>query len=303
MRFNLLLYVATLVNTLDVDYGIFIQHHLMDDPNINLDYFDFSKINPETYALDIVEKNPVTPQIRRNCLVEGFTLNSYLTLDLDRDFNRNIHADDVRQIFICFKNRSTDPIDAFIRLTEDHDITDYQIHNNLIFFRLWVAPELTINNDTEFNIAKINYSNFEYFCETIKSQLNQQWHAILNEKRHLSKAKLTPDQKDSQVTINDTPPETEPQNSVKLTDIYSQYQASESPVSAIPIADVYKEKNTAEPTYDWLESQREGAQNSLAVKSRSNLATKPKKNARFWPLMGYLLLFLVLSSFFEGLFS
>lgn len=300
MRFNLLLYVATLTETPDVDFGIFIQHHFMDDADIQLDYFDFSKINPENYALDIVEKNPITPQVRRDCLVEGFTLSSYLTINLSHGFNRNIHVDDVRQIFICFKTRSQESIDAFIRLTKDQVITDYQIHNQLIFFRLWVAPELTTGSNAEFNIAKINYSNFDYFCETVKSQLNQQWHSVLKEKRAISKSQLKKDDHNNQFTVNEKP---EPTPAVKLTDIYSLNDFAPPSLGSGTVSETNDFESVPDSS-DWLESQKIAPQNDheIATIAPATIQLKQKKQGRFWPLMGYFLLFLVLSSMFEGLF-
>ena len=103
MRFNLLLYVPALADDLTIEYGIFIQHHLMDDAEIKLDYFELSKINPENYALDIVDEKEVTKKLRKDCLVEGFTLNSYYSIDMAKSYNRNINKDEVRQIFVCFR--------------------------------------------------------------------------------------------------------------------------------------------------------------------------------------------------------
>ena len=77
MKFNLLLYVPALVDNLDIEYGVFIQHHLMDDADIELNYFDFSRINSENYALDIVDKNEVTKKVRKDCLVEDRCFCSY----------------------------------------------------------------------------------------------------------------------------------------------------------------------------------------------------------------------------------
>lgn len=190
MKFNLLLYIPALTDTLDMHYGIFIQHHLMDDADIGLDYFEFDRINSENYALDIVDSNEVTKKVRKDCLVEGFTLNSHYSIDLDKGFNRSIHKDEVRQVFICFKNNSKEPIDAFIRVTHNEETKNYKIRDNLVFFRLWLAPELQNDANIAFDVAKVNYSNFEYFCESIKLEINNQWHSILSKKRDLSKAAL-----------------------------------------------------------------------------------------------------------------
>lgn len=208
MRFNLLLYVPALADNLNMEYGVFIQHHLMDDADIELDYFDFSKINPENYALDIVDKKEVTKKLRKDCLVDGFTLNSYYTLDLDNSYNRNINKDEVRQIFVCFKNNSKESLDAFIRLAEDQRIEDYQVSNNLIFFRLWTSSEMDSASDIPLNIGKINYSDFEYFRGIVKQEVNNQWHSVLNKKRTSSKAALAANSKevDTQLEINEDPP-------------------------------------------------------------------------------------------------
>lgn len=193
MRFNLLLYVPALENHIDIEYGIFIQHHLMDDANVTVDYYDFSKINPENYALDIVTENQVTKKVRKDCLIEGFTLNSHYTIDLDTHFNRNIARDEVRQVFVCFKNNTKAPIDAFICLTHNDITTNYKIKDNLIFFRLWVAPEMQSSSETALNIGKINYTDFNYFCDCVKAEVNHQWHAILKQKINQSKTALQKD--------------------------------------------------------------------------------------------------------------
>ncbi|AMT97251.1 MULTISPECIES: hypothetical protein [Psychrobacter] len=190
MKFNLLLYVPALVDNLDIEYGVFIQHHLMDDADIELNYFDFSRINSENYALDIVDKNEVTKKVRKDCLVEGFTLNSHYSINLDKGFNRSISKDEVRQIFICFKSNSKQPIDAFVRMTHDGETHNYHIKDNLIFFKLWVAPEMEDSSNIALNIGKINYSSFEYFRENIKEEINKQWHSMLLRKRDISKEEL-----------------------------------------------------------------------------------------------------------------
>lgn len=191
MRFNLLLYVPALTNNPDIEYGVFIQHHLMDDANVELTYFDFSKINPETYALDIVDTHEVTKKVRKDCLVEGYTLNSYYSIDLDSSFTRSINKEEVRQIFICFKDNSKAPMDAFVRLTHDNVIRDYHSRDNLIFFRLWVAPEIEEASKLSASIFPANYSDFDYFRSELEAQVNKQWHSILDKKRDLSKARLT----------------------------------------------------------------------------------------------------------------
>lgn len=218
MRFNLLLYVSTLANKPDIEYGVFIQHHLMDDANIELSYFDFSKINPENYALDIVDTHEVTKKVRKDCLVEGFTLNDYYSMDLDNSYNRNISKDEVRQIFVCFKNNSKEDLDAFIRLTEGERVEDYQITNNLIFFRLWASPEMESASNIPLNIGKINYSDFEYFRGIIEQEVNNQWHSVLHKKRDNSKAALVDNQKeaDTQLEVNIEPPKP------KLSNIFSE---------------------------------------------------------------------------------
>ena len=219
MRFNLLLYVPALVDNLDMEYGIFIQHHLMDDADVELKYFDFSRINSENYALDIVDRNEVTKKVRKDCLVEGFTLNSHYSIDLDKGFNRNISKDEVRQIFICFKNNSKEPIDAFIRMTHDGETNNYRIKDNLVFFQLWVAPEMTGSSDIALNIGKVNYTNFDYFCESIKTEVNNQWRLMLNKKRDISKEKLVTH---DEVAHEQSEPIQEPQTQANLENIFSQ---------------------------------------------------------------------------------
>lgn len=219
MRFNLLLYVPALVDNLDIEYGIFIQHHLMDDADVELKYFDFSKINSENYALDIVDRNEVTKKVRKDCLVEGYTLNSHYSIDLDKGFNRNISKDEVRQIFICFKNNSKEPIDAFIRMTHDGETNNYRIKDNLVFFQLWVAPEMAGSSDIVLNIGKVNYTNFDYFCESIKTEVNNQWRLMLNKKRDISKENLVTH---NEVAHEQSEPTQEPQIQAKLEDIFSQ---------------------------------------------------------------------------------
>ena len=187
MRFNLLLYVPVLTDNLDITYGIFVQHHLMDDADIGLDYFEFNKINPENYALDIVDEKEVTKKLRTDCLVDGFALNSYYSIDLENSYNRNINKQEVRQIFICFKNNSKEDIDAFIRVNDEQDSKDYQVHNNLIFFTLWRSPDMKDASDFPLNVGKVNYSDFEYFKETVKREVNNQWHSVLDKKRQISK--------------------------------------------------------------------------------------------------------------------
>lgn len=220
MRFNLLLYVPALVDNLDIEYGIFIQHHLMDDADIELKYFDFSKINSENYALDIVDRNEVTKKVRKDCLVEGYTLNSHYSIDLDKGFNRNIREDEVRQIFICFKNNSKEPIDAFVRMTHDGETNNYPIKDNLIFFQLWVAPEMSGSSDIALNVGKVNYSNFDYFCESIKTEVNNQWRLMLNKKRDISKEELVTH---NEVAAHEqSEPTQEPQIQANLEDMFSQ---------------------------------------------------------------------------------
>lgn len=219
MRFNLLLYVPALVDNLDMEYGIFIQHHLMDDADVELNYFDFSRINSENYALDIVDRNEVTKKVRKDCLVDGYTLNSHYSIDLDKGFNRNINRDEVRQIFICFKNNSKEPIDAFIRMTHDGETNNYRIKDNLVFFQLWVAPEMAGSSDIALNIGKVNYTNFDYFCESIKKEVNNQWRLMLNKKRDISKEKLVTH---NEVTHQQSEPIQEPQIQAKLERIFAQ---------------------------------------------------------------------------------
>lgn len=222
MRFNLLLYVPALADDLTIEYGIFIQHHLMDDAEIKLDYFELSKINPENYALDIVDEKEVTKKLRKDCLVEGFTLNSYYSIDMAKSYNRNINKDEVRQIFVCFKNNSKEPIDAFIRFTEDQRIEDYQASNNLIFFRLWASPEMEGISTIPLNVGKINYSDFEYFRGIIKQEINHQWRLFLHKKRDISKAALAENRKepDTGLVINEESPPPAP--TPKLSDIFVQ---------------------------------------------------------------------------------
>lgn len=222
MRFNLLLYVPALADDLTIEYGIFIQHHLMDDAEIKLDYFELSKINPENYALDIVDEKEVTKKLRKDCLVEGFTLNSYYSIDMAKSYNRNINKDEVRQIFVCFKNNSKEPIDAFIRFTEDQRIEDYQVSNNLIFFRLWASPEMEGISTIPLNVGKINYSDFEYFRGIIKQEINHQWRSFLHKKRDISKAALAENRKepDTGLVINEESPPPAP--TPKLSDIFVQ---------------------------------------------------------------------------------
>lgn len=196
MRFNLLLYVSTLADKPDIEYGVFIQHHLMDDANVELSYFNFSKINPENYALDVVDTHEVTKKVRKDCLVEGFTLNSYYSINLDNNYNRNISKDEVRQIFVCFKNNSKENLDAFIRLTEGERVEDYQVTNNLAFFRIWASPEMESASNIPINIGKVNYSDFEYFRGIIEQEVNNQWHSVLHKKRDSSKAALVDNKKE-----------------------------------------------------------------------------------------------------------
>lgn len=219
MKFNLLLYVPALVDNLDIEYGVFIQHHLMDDADIELNYFDFSRINSENYALDIVDKNEVTKKVRKDCLVEGFTLNSHYSINLDKGFNRSISKDEVRQIFICFKSNSKQPIDAFVRMTNDGETHNYHIKDNLIFFKLWVAPEMEDSSNIALNIGKINYSSFEYFRENIKEEVNKQWHSMLLRKRDISKEELLRANKDIDVQPE---PALVQSNPVKLENIFVQ---------------------------------------------------------------------------------
>lgn len=219
MKFNLLLYVPALIESLNIEYGVFIQHHLMDDADIELDYFDFNRINSENYALDIVEKNEVTKKIRKDCLVEGFTLNSHYSINLDKGFNRIIRSDEVRQIFICFKSSSKQPVDAFIRVTHDNETHNYHIKDNLIFFRLWAAPEMENSSNIDLNIGKVNYSSFEYFCENIKEEVNKQWHSILHKQRDISREELFKEEKDSDVVTETVEDQSAP---VKLENIFAQ---------------------------------------------------------------------------------
>ena len=219
MKFNLLLYVPALVDNLDIEYGVFIQHHLMDDSDIELNYFDFSRINSENYALDIVDKNEVTKKVRKDCLVEGFTLNSHYSIDLDKGFNRSISKDEVRQIFICFKSNSKQSIDAFVRMTHDGETHNYHVKDNLIFFKLWVAPEMEDSSDIALNIGKVNYSSFEYFRESIKEAVNKQWHSMLLKKRDISKEELLKDNKDINVKLEPVQDQFIP---VELENIFAQ---------------------------------------------------------------------------------
>ena len=231
MRFNLLLYVPALLESLDIEYGVFIQHHLMDDADIELDYFDFNKINSENYALDIVEKNEVTKKIRKDCLVDGFTLNSHYSINLEKGFNRIIRSDEVRQIFICFKSSSKQPVDAFIRVTHDNETHNYHIKDNLIFFRLWAAPEMESISDIDLNIGKINYTSFEYFCENIKEEVNKQWHSILHKQRDISREELFKEEKDSDIATENVEDQTAP---VKLKNIFAQSEDVSNHVSVMP---------------------------------------------------------------------
>lgn len=221
MRFNLLLYVPALADDLTIQYGIFIQHHLMDDADIGLDYFELSKINPENYALDIVDEKEVTKKLRKDCLVDGFTLNSYYSIDMANSYNRNINKDEVRQIFVCFKNNSKENLDAFIRFTEDQRIEDYQVSNDLIFFRLWASPEMEGISAIPLDIGKVNYSDFEYFRGIIKQEINHQWHTFLHKKRDISKAALAENKKAPDTGLDiyeDSPPPPAP----KLDNIFAQ---------------------------------------------------------------------------------
>jgi len=191
----------------------------MDDADIELNYFDFSRINSENYALDIVDKNEVTKKVRKDCLVEGFTLNSHYSINLDKGFNRGISKDEVRQIFICFKSNSKQPIDAFVRMTHDGETHNYHIKDNLIFFKLWVAPEMEDSSNIALNIGKVNYSSFEYFRENIKEEVNKQWHSMLLRKRDISKEELLRANKDIDVQPE---PALDQSNPVKLENIFVQ---------------------------------------------------------------------------------
>lgn len=196
MRFNLLLYVPTVATDLDIEYGVFVQHHLMDDADIGLDYFEFKKINPENYALDIVDEKEVTKKLRKDCLVDGFTLNSYYSIDVGSSYNRNINKEEVRQVFICFKNNSKEPIDAFVRVNDEQNSKDYQVYNNLIFFTLWASPDMQGISELPLSVGKVNYSDFEYFRGTVKQEVNNQWRSVLTNKRNSSKAALAENAKE-----------------------------------------------------------------------------------------------------------
>ena len=230
MRFNLLLYVPALADNLNIEYGVFIQHHLMDDPDIELNYFDFSKINPENYALDVVDEKEVTKKLRKDCLVDGFTLNKYYSINLENSYNRNINKDEVRQIFVCFKNNSKEHLDAFIRLAEDQNIEDYQVSNNLIFFRIWASQEMESASSIPLNVGKVNYSDFEYFCGVVKQEVNNQWHSVLNKKRNNSKAALALNNKETndQLRVSEEPPVIIP----KLNDIFVEEESFQNKILA-----------------------------------------------------------------------
>lgn len=222
MRFNLLLYVPTVSTDLDVEYGVFVQHHLMDDADIGLDYFEFRKINPENYALDIVDEKEVTKKLRKDCLVDGFKLNSYYSIDLNNSYNRNISKDEVRQVFICIKSNLKEPIDTFIRVNDDQNTKDYHVHNNLIFFTLWRSPDMKDASDFPLNVGKVNYSDFEYFKETVKQEVNNQWHSVLDKKRQISKPTLLESTKEevlrSEVNEESITPELQTIVSVNIDD-------------------------------------------------------------------------------------
>ena len=277
MRFNLLLYVPALVDNLDIEYGIFIQHHLMDDADVELKYFDFSRINSENYALDIVDRNEVTKKVRKDCLVEGYTLNSHYSIDLDKGFNRNISKDEVRQIFICFKNNSKEPIDAFIRMTHDGETNNYRIKDNLVFFQLWVAPEMAGSSDIVLNIGKVNYTNFDYFCESIKTEVNNQWRLMLNKKRDISKENLVTH---NEVAHEQSEPTQEPQIQAKLEDIFSQQYDVPSSINS----------TVAEPQ-------------TILVPQNSATPASSKKGSDSFKIIAYILLILGVLSILGKIFG
>lgn len=277
MKFNLLLYVPALVDSLDIEYGVFIQHHLMDDADIELNYFDFSKINSENYALDIVDKNEVTKKVRKDCLVEGFTLNSHYSIDLDNGFNRSISQDEVRQIFICFKSNSKQPIDAFVRMTHDGETHNYHVKDNLIFFKLWVAPEMKDSSDIALNIGKVNYSSFEYFRESIKEEVNKQWHSMLLKKRDISKEELFRDNKGIDLQVQ---PIQDQSGSVKLENIFIQPEDVPDHVNV-----------TSTPIQSMITSQN------------NTLSANTKKGTDSFKIIAYILLILGVLSILGKIFS
>ena len=126
------------------------------------------------------------------------------------------------QVLSSFKNNSKEPIDAFIRFTEDQRIEDYQVSNNLIFFRLWASPEMEGISTIPLNVGKINYSDFEYFRGIIKQEINHQWRSFLHKKRDISKAALAENRKepDTGLVINEESPPPAP--TPKLSDIFVQ---------------------------------------------------------------------------------
>lgn len=286
MRFNILLYVPALADDLSVEYGVFIQHHLMDDADIELDYFELSQINPENYALDIVDTKEVTKKLRKDCLVEGFTLNSYYSIDRDKNYNRNIHKDDVRQIFICFKSNSKENTDAFIRVTEDQKIEDYHVSNNLIFFRLWASPEMEGISTIPLNIGKINYSDFGYFRGIIKQEVHHQWHSFLQQKRAISKAALAEHKKavDAVLPVNEAPV-----SSPKLSNIFvPEYEDTPHSIAA--------DTDTAPQERGMAQSNDSATDNYIAVVDNN-------QGSQTFRIIAYILLTLGIVSILGKLFG
>ncbi len=179
MIYNLMLYVPTLLSDVNASYGLFVQHHFMDDKDIKLSYYEFDKINPETCALDIVEHKPVTDKIRIDSLVQGFALKSYYAVDTDKGYNRSIAKRDVKQLFVCFKSENARAVDAFIRVSQEI-MTDYYASNGLIIFKLWTAPEVAEFFADQGAMGHLNYTKFAYFQEKLEEQLNNHWRTVLD---------------------------------------------------------------------------------------------------------------------------
>lgn len=144
MKTNIRLFVPNTTEALSFEYGLLIHYMTYNDAKsrseISLDYYELSKIDPISNALDIVEQKQITDTTRQQSKLNGFTLSNHYTFSFDERYNNRIPAQNVRQVWLWLH---CDEDQDYSFVVEKFTDTEQQIvsKNNQLFSRLWAHDD------------------------------------------------------------------------------------------------------------------------------------------------------------------
>ena len=144
MKTNIRLFVPNTTETLIFEYGLLIHYMTYNDAKarseISLDYYELSKIDPISNALDIVEQKQITDTTRQQSKLNGFTLSNHYTFSFDERYNNRIPAQNVRQVWLWLH---CDEDQDYSFVVEKFTDTEQKIvsKNNQLFSRLWAHDD------------------------------------------------------------------------------------------------------------------------------------------------------------------